>query len=185
MDIPSIVDSLFRRYKQSKQNDVIYYKDKIKQKLLKSDELLYALNNRELQAAGAANDEYFGENILPYVKLPDIRHNVKHYLLFEVSFNEVLEGNELQKYALITFTAMCAQEDNIDDRTGMCRHDLIAAIVQDAFNWSNLLGMQLKLISNKAATTDSDYATRTLVFQQIAPNGISRNNTIINNRTNI
>ena len=182
MDIPSITDSLFRKYKHSKQNDVIYYKDKIKQKLLESDELLYALNNQELLASGASNDEYFGENILPYVKLPDIRHNVKHYLLFEVSFNEVLEGNELQKYALITFTAMCAQEDNIDARTGMCRHDLIAAIVQDEFNWSNLLGMQLKLISSKAAATDTSYATRTLVFQQTAPNGITRNNTIINNK---
>ena len=50
----------------------------------------------------------------------------------------------------------------MDELTGIPRHDLIASIIRAKFNWSNILGMQLKLVYNKESITDNNYVVRTL-----------------------
>ena len=56
--------------------------------------------------------------------------------------------------------------------TGCPRHDLIGARIKDAFNWSNKFGTQCQLIEDLENVTDSDYSTRTLVFEMNTPKNL-------------
>ena len=55
----------------------------------------------------------------------------------------------------------------MDKWTGIPRHDLIASIIRERFAWSNIFGMQTYLVQNYESTTDTNYITRTLVFELI------------------
>ena len=76
------------------------------------------------------------------------------------------------KYTNITFTIFVHGNDRYDKLTGIPRHDLIASIIRERFNWSNIFGMHL--ISSKESTTDNNYLVRTLVFQVVDTNGIHK-----------
>lgn len=164
--------SQFLELKKSTDNDNVKCKEKIKKAFLENDELIYALHNNEL--SDCENDEYFGVNILPYVIIPETQTNVKHYVCYTTNFDDYPKYNNIQKYMTVKFTIMCDVRDIIEPNTGLARHDLIASIIQDRFNWSNIFGFQCKLISDKESTSDSDYATRQLIFQQTTLNSISK-----------
>ena len=57
--------------------------------------------------------------------------------------------------------------------TGIPRHDLIASIIRERFNWSNIFGTQTHLISSKENITDNNYLVRTLIFQTTDTNSIT------------
>ena len=63
-------------------------------------------------------------------------------------------------------------KDRTDKLTGIPRHDLIASIIRERFNWSSIFGMQTHLISSKESVTDNNYLVRTLIFQIVDTNGI-------------
>ena len=52
-------------------------------------------------------------------------------------------------------------------------------LIRDLFNWSDMLGTQMKLISNREGITDTNYYTRTLKFECMRPNSLQRG--IMNN----
>ena len=60
------------------------------------------------------------------------------------------------------------------EEIGAARQDLIAGILIDKFNGSNVFGNQLKLVSDKPSVTDTKYSTRTLVFEQKATNSLTK-----------
>jgi hypothetical protein len=181
-----------RAYTTTPDDDNIKYKDIIKNTLLKCPELLYALHEKDLESElfdddGNINwneetheplgewDRYFGEhaNIRPYVFIPETITEVKHFLCYQVMFDELPRYNNIQKYTEITFTIFIHGDDAMDTRTGIPRHDLIASIIREGFNWSSIFGLQTKLISSKESTTDNNYIVRTLIFQILDVNGIS------------
>ena len=177
-------------YSKHPDDENIRYKELIKNKLLNCPELLYALHEPDLEKElfnedGTLNaDEdgnllgeisnFFGttQNIRPYLFVPETQTEVKHILCYQVSFDEVGRYNNIQKYTLVTFTIFCQEQDIMDDLTGLPRHDLIASIIRENFNWSAIFGMQAKLISSKESITDNHYLVRTLVFQMLDLNGI-------------
>lgn len=53
----------------------------------------------------------------------------------------------------------------MDKMTGIPRHDLISSIIREKINWSNVFGMQAKLVSNKEAISDNNYILRTMIFE--------------------
>ena len=112
-------------------------------------------------------DRYFGSdaNIRPFIFIPDTQTDVKHYICYQVSTEENVRYNQNEKILDITFTIFIHGNDRIDKRTGIPRHDLIASIIREKFNWSSIFGMQSKLISSKESTTDNNYVVRTLIFQ--------------------
>ena len=69
------------------------------------------------------------------------------------------------KYTNVTFTIFVHGNDRVEKLTMIPRHDLIASIIRERFAWSNIFGMQTHLVQNYEATTDSNYVTRTLVFE--------------------
>lgn len=196
-----------RAYRTTPDDDVILYKQKIKNALLLNPCLLYALDDKELESElfdkhGNINwewnedtkqyeplgewDRYFGgtSNIRPYLFIPDTQTEVKHYICYQVSFDEMPRYQDTLKYTNVTFTIFVHGNDRNDKLTGVPRHDLIASIIRERFNWSNIFGMQTHLISSKESTTDNNYLVRTLVFQVVDTNGIyktTNNKTTVNN----
>ncbi len=179
-----------RAYASTPDDDNIRYKEKIHDALLNNAELLYALNNEELESELFDGDKlnidketgellgevdrYFGDNsnIRPYLFIPDTQTDVKHYVCYQVSFDELPRYSNIQKYTEITFNIFVNGKDRTDKLTGIPRHDLIASIIRERFNWSNIFGMQTHLISSKESVTDNNYLVRTLIFQIVDTNGI-------------
>ena len=184
-----LLDKL-RAYADTPDDDNIRYKEKIHDALLSNAELLYALNNEELESelfdGNELNidketgellgevDRYFGDNsnIRPYLFIPDTQTDVKHYVCYQVAFDELPRYSNIQKYTEITFNIFVNGKDRTDKLTGIPRHDLIASIIRERFNWSSIFGMQTHLISSKESVTDNNYLVRTLIFQVLNLNGI-------------
>ena len=181
-----------RAYADTPDDDNIRYKEKIHDALLNNAELLYALNNEELESELFDEDNnllidketgellgevdrYFGDNsnIRPFLFIPDTQTDVKHYICYQIGFDELPRYNDIEKYTQITFTIFVHGNDRVDKLTGIPRHDLIASIIRERFNWSGIFGMQTKLISSKESTTDNNYIVRTLVFQILDLNNIA------------
>lgn len=184
-----------RAYRTTPDDENIQYKKKIEKALMLNPCLLYALNEKSLESElfdddGNINwewnedtkeyeplgewDRYFGgtSNIRPYLFIPDTQTEVKHYICYQVSFDEMPRYQDTLKYTNVTFTIFVHGNDRNDKLTGIPRHDLIASIIRERFNWSNIFGMQTHLMSSKESTTDNNYIVRTLVFQVVDTNGI-------------
>ena len=184
-----------RSYKTTPDDENIQYKKKIEKALMLNPCLLYTLNEKSLESElfdddGNINwkwnedtkeyeplgewERYFGSNsnIRPFLFIPDTQTEVKHYICYQVSFDETPRYQDTLKYTTITFTIFVHGNDRYDKLTGIPRHDLIASIIRERFNWSNIFGMQTHLISSKESTTDNNYLVRTLVFQVVDTNGI-------------
>jgi hypothetical protein len=179
----------FRAYGKTPDDENIRYKAQIKKALLKCPELLFALHEEEFEQKmfdGDGNivwdenndlkygDEYFGSNsnIRPFLFFPETQTEVKHYLCYQIGFDELPRYSTIQKYTEITFTIFVDGRDSIETKSGISRHDLIASIIRERFNWSNIFGMQTHLVSNKESSTDSNYIVRTLIFQIPDLNGL-------------
>ena len=179
-------------YTSTPDDDNIRYKEKIHDALLNNAELLYTLNNEELESELFDEDNnllideetgellgevdrYFGDNsnIRPYLFIPDTQTDVKHYVCYQVAFDELPRYSNIQKYTKITFNIFVNGKDRTDKLTGIPRHDLIASIIREKFNWSNIFGMQTHLISSKESVTDNNYLVRTLIFQITDVNSIT------------
>ena len=177
-----------RAYKTTPDDENILYKNKIKKALLSNPCLLYALNEKSLESElfdddGNINwewneekkeyeplgewDRYFGSdsNIRPFLFIPDTQTDVRHYICYQVSFQDTVRYQPGLKDTLITFNIFVHGNDRMDKLTGVPRHDLIASIIRERFAWSNIFGMQTYLVSNRESTTDNNYLVRTLVFQ--------------------
>lgn len=181
-----------RQFKENPDNDTIRYKKKIEQKLMNCPELLYALNEKDLESElfdkdGNINwdietgeplgewDRYFGStsNIRPFLFIPDTQTSVKHYVCYQVNFTETPRYNSVEKYIQVKFTVFVHGNDRVDKLTGIPRHDLLAAIIQEQINWTNIFGTQCMIISDQESTTDNNYLVRTFMFQATVPNSIT------------
>ena len=178
-------------YADTPDDDNIKYKNIIRKALLNCPELLYALNNNELEPELFDEDgnllidedtgellgevdRYFGDNsnIRPSLFIPDTQTTVNSYVCYQVMFDELPRYSNIQKYTEITFNIFVNGKDRTDKLTGIPRHDLIASIIRERFNWSSIFGMQTHLISSKESITDNNYLVRTLIFQVLDLNGI-------------
>lgn len=185
-----------RAYAETPDDDNVRYKEKIRQTFMRCPELLYALHEKDLESELFCKDEngelvlnidketgelqgevdrYFGEsaNIRPYLFIPETQTETKNYVCYQVTFDEIPRYSDFQKYTQITFTIFVNGKDREDSSTGIPRHDLIASIIRERINWSNIFGMQIHLISSKESTTDNNYLVRTLVFQITDTNSIT------------
>lgn len=180
-------------FKEAPDNDTIRYKKKIENKLVGCPELLYVLHEKELEPElfdknGNLNwdsktgehfgewDRYFGSNsnIRPFLFIPDTQTEVKHYICYQVNFTESPRYNSIEKYIQVKFTIFVHGNDRVDKQTGIPRHDLLAAIIQEQINWTNIFGTQCMIVSDQESTTDNNYIVRTFIFQATMPNSITQ-----------
>ena len=88
----------------------------------------------------------------------------------QTSFKEIPLYNTVEKQMQVTFTIYCDCRDNIVPDIGEPRHDLIGAILLEKFAWSNVFSTQCKVVSDRESTTDTNYATRKIIFEATLPN---------------
>ena len=153
-------------------SDDIKIKEKIKDELIKNKNLIHLLDNEELEAEDSSPGDYYGVNILPYYNIPNTQTNVKVFLSFETQWTEEPRYNNRAKYQQVVFYISCHESDIYEKDTNLPRHDLIAAILTDQFNWTNILGNKVRCVSSRPSLTDNRYVTRTLIFQQITDNNL-------------
>lgn len=159
-------------FKDAIDSDDIRIKEGIKKILLNNRFIIHVLNNKELEESDAEPDDYYNVNILPFYQISPTQHNVQNFLCYEVSYNELNRYNKQVKTLQIIFHILCEQKNVIDKDTGIARHDLLAALIQDQFDWTNYWGNKLYLVSDVASVVDTDYAARTLTFEMQTDNNL-------------
>lgn len=159
-----------RTFRSSLDNDNIKLKQQIKEKLLSDKYLIHVLHNKELEKEDAEPSDYFGVNIRPWYVFPETQHEAMNFVCFETE-NEEYHPN-IMKTQKIIFYILVDDKDVLDSETSLARHDLLAALIINLFNYEVILGGRLQLVSDKPSVTDRHYVTRTLVFQQKTDNNL-------------
>lgn len=172
-DIQEIVE-----YKKKHEIDNIYYKEIVKNKLINNSKIISSINNNDLDPDCPA--DYVGENILPFYLIVNTQTKASNYICFETSFAEVPRYNNTMKLGQVIFYILCDSKTIYDKQTGIARHDLLAALIQDEFNWTNMFGTQIHIVSDKPMAVDNNYVGRTLIFEQTTPNSIIKSQRAIN-----
>ena len=160
--------------KNAPDSDDIRYKEIIKKALIDNQLIIYLLNNKELEEIDADPSDYLGVNILPYYLVHPSQHNVQNYICYETYTDELDRYNSRIKKQQIIFYVLCDEKNNIEKNTGIARHDLIAALIMDIFNWSNLFGERIHCVSDIPSVIDNDYSCRTIIFEQQTDNNLSK-----------
>ena len=159
-----------RREIQKVNDDIIEMKRLIKQKLIADPDILEALHNPDIDMDSP--DEFLDNNIYGFIRIPTTQDTVRNFICFTVDDIEENRFNEVMKTQYIQFNAICHLDDMKTDY-GIDRHDLLGFLIRQTFNWTNMFGLQFKLIYNKESTIDSDYYCRTLKFEAIQPNSLN------------
>ena len=152
-------------FKHNTDNSNVRFKEIVKKVLLENKYLLHVIHNVQLEDSGAEMDEYYNTSILPYFLIAATQHNVANFLCYDVGFHYTSRDNQLVRQIEVTFYILCHQDDIIEKETGIARHDLIAALILDEFDWSNHFGFQIHCVSDLPTVTDNNYMTRTLIFR--------------------
>ena len=192
-----------RAYADNPDDDNIRIKNQIYDTFLHCPELLYALHDKELESElfddnGKLNvgengepsgewDRYFGNTglIRPFLFIPETQTDVKNYVCYQTSYDELVRYNNNEKNMIVTFTVFVNGKDSIDDLTGIPRHDLIASIIRENFAW---IGLEISTpvpSVDKESITDNNYLVRTLQYEVTLPNSICKTegkNTFYNNK---
>lgn len=161
-----------KAFKTNIDSDDIKVKEKIKKVLLDNRFIIHVLNNEELEKSEAEADEYYGVNIRPYYMITPTQTNVQNFVCYTVSYKELDRYNSSVKKLQIVFVILCEQKNIKDEDTGIARHDLLAALIQDQFNYTNYFGATIQLVEDTESVVDTFYACRTLVFEQITDNNV-------------
>ena len=153
------------------KDDIIEMKRLIKQHLIDDVDILEALNNPDIDIDSP--DEFLDNNIFGFIRIPTTQDTVRNFICFTVNDIEENRFNEVMKTQYIQFNAICHLDD-MKTEYGIDRHDLLGYLIRDIFNWTNIFGLQFKLITNKESTIDSDYYCRTLQFEATKPNSLNK-----------
>lgn len=150
-------------FKRIIDSDNIKIKEFIKKRLIDNRYIIHVLNNNELDEDSP--DEYLGDNILPYYLIAPTQTNVKNFLCFDCGYNEVDRYNRMVKEMDIYFYILCHEKNGMYGGSGIARHDLLGALVMNEFNYREVPGGRMYLISDVSSVTDNSYSTRTLRFR--------------------
>lgn len=173
------------RFKNAVDSDDIKCKEAIKKLLLSNKYIIHTLNNTELEKDDAEPEDYYLNNIYPYYVVTETLSEVKHFLCFETSYRDLQRYNKSVKQMQIYFYILINEHDAIENDTGIARHDLIAALLQDLFNHTNYFGDKVKLVEDMSGAVDRDYILRTLVFEQLTDNNIVKSGRLANKDVHI
>lgn len=159
-------------FKLNTDCDDTRFKQKIKEQLIDNRFIIHVLNNKNLDEDEP--DSYVGVNILPYYAINHTITNVENWICFETNFDEEARYNKGVRHGQIVFYVLCNIKNITENDTGIPRHDLLSALLLDQFNWTNIFGMQIHCVSDKANIIDTDYVCRTLIFEGDFPNAVTK-----------
>lgn len=148
-----------------KTDEILRYKYKVMQILIQDMDLLSVLHCADLEKKGLTNhgDSYRGVSIFDFMKLPDLKSDVKNYICFDVV--ESFGSNNVKR---LVFRTVCHESDMNTD-WGVSRMDLLAAIIKSKFDWSHILGFTLRKESDTSEIV-GEYYYREVSYISFAPN---------------
>ena len=152
---------------QKIDDDIIRKKRLIEQILYSDEDIIEILENPNLSPE--APEEYVGENIFGFLRVPGTQDTSKNFITFIVDDMGRTPGNQVMKSQYVQFVVF-VHKDLVKTKYGMARHDLLGYLIRDIFNLSNYLGPQMELVSNREGIADNDFYTRTLKFELIDDN---------------
>ncbi len=183
------IKNIQRDLEDRRNNDIIYKKDKLLKMFKEDPDIMEILGQKEQRPLNKFEDsenptdeelaerkeiiEYNSsikhEQIIPYIKLNGLQHEVINFLLFDVYDYDVSHFNEAIKNQYIE--VMClVHEDDMDTEYGIVRTDLLDYIVRDLLCWTNVFGINCKLVSDRNDIIDKKYYARTLRFKILEAN---------------
>jgi len=92
------------------------------------------------------------------------------YFIFH-TFSPIIYSNNIMVSKQIIFRTI-AHQDDVSTIWGIDRQDLLAALVKERFQWSNILGTQLIKTYDSGKVAENGYYYRNMYFEQTAPNDI-------------
>ena len=152
---------------QKIDDDIIRKKRLIEQILYSDEDIIEILDNPNLSPD--APEEYVGENIFSFLRVPGTQDTSKNFITFIVDDMGRIPNNQVMKSQYVQFVVF-VHKDLVKTKYGMARHDLLGYLIRDIFNLSNKLGPQMELVSNREGIADNDFYTRTLKFELIDDN---------------
>lgn len=164
-------------FKDKSDADEVRIKEIIKRVLLNDKYILHVLDNQELEANveddGTGADAYFGVNILPYYNIAPTQSATSAFICYEVACEKQrYSGNPGQKRLSLVFYILVDQKLITDKDTGIARHDLLSALIQNRFNFTNYFGRKIHLVANIPSVVDNQYSCRTLTFEQLTDDNV-------------
>lgn len=148
------------------EDDISLSKRLIETVLCNDPDIIEIIDNPELDPN--IPDEYLYNNIYPFVRIPGTQDVSKTFICYSIDDMSANEYNDRMKQQYIQFVVF-VHKDLIKTKYGVARHDLLGYLIRDLFNRSHLFGHELKLVTDREGTTDTDYTTRTLKFQLTTP----------------
>ena len=150
-------------------DDIELYKYKIMQMLTEDTDLISALHNHEL--AGHKGDDYRFVNIFNFLKIPDTQSTVKNFVCFEVNDVEQPRYTEglMKKYIIFRTVS---HEDDVQTAYGIARQDLLALIIKNKFDWSQVFGMHIEKIHDNGKISENGYYYREFIYETTATNNL-------------
>ena len=152
---------------QKIDDDIIRKKRLIEQILYSDEDIIEILDNPNLDPS--TPEEYVGENIFGFLRVPGIQDTSKNFITFIVDDMGRTPNNQVMKSQYVQFVVF-VHKDLVKTKYGMARHDLLGYIIRDIFNLSKCLGPSAELVSNREGIADNDFYTRTLKFELIDDN---------------
>lgn len=149
-------------------DDDIARKKRVIEQILYSDpDIVEVINNSKIDPS--CPEDLIYENIWPFIRVPDSQDEAKNFICFTVDDVGRAPGNSVMKTQHVQFVIF-VHKDLCKTNYGVARHDLLGYIIRDIFNLSNKLGPQMEIVLDREGTTDTNYVTRTLMFELIDDN---------------
>ena len=155
-------------------DDIFRYKYKIMKMLTSNQDILHTLHKDEfIQEDEELNgDLYKDVCIFDYLKLPDLKSDVRNFICFEVNQTGSYDSRINTR---IIFRTVSHQDDCKTDWS-ISRQDLLAAIIKCDFDWTNALGMHLEKDGDTGGIADGGYYYREITYTVSSPNNILNKN---------
>ena len=160
------------------------FKYKIMKMLTENQDILWTLHNKALEKNSCIikdgdeneiemlnGDAYRDVSIYNFLKIPDIQSTVKNYICFEVNDIEQPRYNDSLIIKNIIFRTV-SHEDDYKTDWGIARQDLLAAIIQSEFDWTNIFGLHLEKIYDRGRVAENGYYYREFAYETTVPNNL-------------
>lgn len=165
------IDRLLSCRETEGYDSISYDKQIILEDIYKDPDIFEVLHNTELEAQNAVPEDYHNVNIYSYLKIPDSQSKVKNFICFEVNDLEISYSNKIMVTKQVIFRTV-SHKDDVETIYGIDRQDLLAALIKERFQWSNILGTQLVKTYDSGKVAENGYYYRNMYFEQITPNGL-------------
>ncbi len=187
------IESIIRNLDDKTNNDIIQKKDLIMKMFLEDPDLQEALGKKDPKPLNKFvdennpteeellkrqeiidyNEKIQHDQIIPFIKLNDIQKEVLNFIMFDIEDDGVFYDNHSLKKQYITLYCV-VHEESMETEYGIVRTDLLDYIVRDLLCWSNSLGFQVYIESDKARILDGGYYARKMSFVSRTPNLVNK-----------